>query len=79
MRILSLLTDQWTEIEPSRELREIAFRILRLHPLWAAHSMQLVAALVWADGRPAGHELVCLDQRLRDAAAREGFRLLPTL
>jgi hypothetical protein len=39
--------------------------------------LALAAALVWAGGRPARHGLVCLDERLREAAAREGFAILP--
>lgn len=71
------LLAEWTEIEPSNKVREQAGRVLLLHPLRAADSLQLAAALVWADGHPADHEFVCLDQRLRAAAQREGFTLLP--
>ena len=35
------------------------------------------AALVAVSDRPRGHEFVCADGRLRDAAAREGFTVLP--
>ena len=34
------------------------------------------AALRWRDGEPEGGEFVCLDARLREAARKEGFRLL---
>ena len=78
-RLLLLLFEQWTEIEPGREVRETAMRILRLHPLRAADSLQLAAALVWANGRPRGHEFVCLDQRLRNAAHLEGFQTFPAI
>ena len=74
---LALLLEAWTEIEASRDVREAALRILRRHPLRAADSLQLAAALVWANWRPAGHEFICLDQRLRDAAHYEGFTLVP--
>jgi predicted nucleic acid-binding protein len=74
-----LLLVEWTEIEPSREVREQAGRVLLLHPLRAADSLQLAAALVWANRRPAGHEFVSLDQRLREAAHREGFTIQPDL
>jgi predicted nucleic acid-binding protein len=75
--VLNRLAGDWTEIEPGREVREQAGRALLLHPLRAADSLQLAAALVWANGRGAGHEFVCLDQRLREAAQSEGFRVLP--
>lgn len=76
-QILTRLAAEWTEIEPSKEVREHAARVLLLHPLRAADSLQLAAALVWADGRPTDHGFLCLDQRLRDAAGREGFSVLP--
>ncbi|MGH7254728.1 MAG: type II toxin-antitoxin system VapC family toxin [Nitrospirales bacterium] len=73
------IRSEWTEIQPSNEVREQAGRVLLLHPLKAADSLHLAAALVWANSRPAGHEIVGLDQRLRDAAIREGFPVLPDL
>jgi hypothetical protein len=45
--------------------------------LRAADSLQLAAALLWTRGRPAGHDLVCLDERLREVAVSEGFAVLP--
>ncbi len=39
--------------------------------------LQLGAALVAVSDRPVGHDFVCADVRLGNAAAREGFRLLP--
>jgi predicted nucleic acid-binding protein len=67
----------WTEIEPSVVVREQAARVLLLHPLRAADALQLAAAIVWANGQASGHEFVCLDHRLRDAAQRERFIVLP--
>jgi hypothetical protein len=32
---------------------------------------------VWADDSPAGEAFVCLDDRRREAAGREGFQVLP--
>ncbi len=58
-------------------VRAEAERALAVHPLRAADALQLAAALVWRDGGEGSHELVCLDQRLRDAASREGFALVP--
>lgn len=45
-------------------------------PLRAADSLQLAAAIVAAEREPVTLELVSLDERLADAAAREGFRVL---
>lgn len=77
--VLNVLLARCMEIEPSREVRERAARAVFLHMLRAADALQLAAALVWANGSPTDHEIVCLDHRLRDAAAREGFRLMPEL
>ena len=75
--ILRSLMTSWTEMEPSEAVREQAVRVLRLHPLRAADSLQLAAALVWCQGDPVHREFVCLDYRLRDAGRREGFLVLP--
>ncbi len=41
-------------------------------------TLQLAAALTWVRPRPPHrHAFVSLDPRLREAAAKEGFRLLP--
>jgi predicted nucleic acid-binding protein len=76
-QVLEAITTVWTEIEPSRTVREHAGRALLLHPLRAADSLQLAAALVWAKGHAAGHQFICLDHKLREAAKREGFTVIP--
>lgn len=75
--ILSSLDSVWTEIEPGEEIKDMAIRLLKNHPLRAADSQQLAAALIWADKKPKGHSFVCFDMKLREAARREGFSLLP--
>lgn len=75
--ILASLSDTWTEIEPSEDIRDITGRLLLNHPVRAADSLQLAAAIVWADKKPRGHHFVCLDFRLREAARKEGFSVLP--
>lgn len=67
------------EIEPSDAVRTAACRLLCVHPLRAADALQLAAATVWAGDPSTDHEFVCLDQRLRQAAASEGFRVLPEM
>lgn len=64
---------RWDEVQPTDAVREQACRLLRVHPLRAADSMQLAAASVAAGGQCSALEFVCLDARLADAAAREGF------
>lgn len=75
--MLEMLSSGWTEIEPSDEIRAIAGRLLLSHSLRAADSLQLAAAIIWSGKSPTGHRFVCLDQRLREAARKEGFKVLP--
>jgi predicted nucleic acid-binding protein len=77
LRRLVALRRGWHEIEPSEEVREAAKRLLRVHDLRAADALHLAAAFVAAESRPASLELVCLDDRLRLAAGREGFTVVP--
>jgi predicted nucleic acid-binding protein len=70
---LDALIRQWYRIEPADAVLEIARRLLRVHPLRAADSLQLAAAVLASEGRPSTLEFVCLDGRLATAAEREGF------
>jgi len=70
---LQRLAAAWHEIDPSDEVREAAIRLLRVHPLRAADALQLAAAFAAAERRPASLEIVTLDDRLADAARKEGF------
>lgn len=76
--LLNELSASWSEALPTRNVRVLAERALAVHPLHAADALQLAAALAWRQGDPAGAPFVCLDERLRDAAAREGFSPLPS-
>ena len=64
---------RWSEIQPVPLVRDQAARMLRLYSLRAADALQLAAAWLAANQQPAELEFVSLDQRLRAAAAREGF------
>lgn len=75
--LLQTLLEAAQEVTPTEEVRSRAERLLALHPLRAADSLQLAAALVWARERTAGVGFVSLDERLREAAGREGFSVLP--
>ncbi len=75
--ILSALSAEWSEIQPSELVRQRAERLLAIHPLRSADAFQLAAALVWAQESPQDLEIVCLDQNLREAAHKEGFITLP--
>ena len=73
---LRQLARVWDEIEPSAVVRDTAIRLLRVHPLRAADALQLAAAFIAAEGRPASLEMVTLDDRLAEAAHKEGFSLV---
>ncbi|MGH7578138.1 MAG: type II toxin-antitoxin system VapC family toxin [Longimicrobiales bacterium] len=70
------LKGRWHGVLPSDPLRDVAERLLRVHPLRAADSLQLAAAIIAAEREPTTLELVSLDDRLSDAASREGFRVI---
>ena len=70
---LRALAESWDEIEPNEVVRESAMRFLRVHPLRAADSLQLAAAFVAAEYRPGSLQFVSLDERLAEAAEKEGF------
>ena len=73
------LAESWHEIVPSESIRRTAERLLRAHPLRAADSLQLAAALIASDHDPMSLEFVCLDVRLARAAQREGFLVIGPL
>jgi predicted nucleic acid-binding protein len=75
--ILSALSSAWSEVQPTDLVRLRTERLLMVHPLRAADAFQLAAALTWAQESPVGLDVVCLDQALRLAAAKEGFTVLP--
>lgn len=75
--ILSALSAEWSEVQPSELVRQRAERLLAIHSLRSADAFQLAAALIWAQENPQGLEIVCLDQTLREAAHKEGFTVLP--
>ena len=66
----------WHEVDPTDAVREAAVRFVRVHPLRAADSLQLAAAFVAAERRPASLELITLDDRLAVAARKEGFAVV---
>ena len=73
---MTALSRLWHEVQPSRHVKRTAHRLLRVHPLHAADSLQLAAAIAAADGDPSGLDFVCFDARLSAAAEREGFPIL---
>jgi predicted nucleic acid-binding protein len=74
---LALFERASATVLPSEPVRARADRLLGLHALRAADAFQLAAALVASEENPEGLPFVTLDERLIDAARREGFRVLP--
>lgn len=63
----------WQEVLATDPVHHTALRLLRTHSLRSANSLQLAAAIFAAELEPASLEFVCLDERLNEAALREGF------
>ena len=74
---LDELAAGWAEVQPVQRIRRAALRLLRVHPLRAADALQLAAAVAAAEDHPASLPFVTLDDRLGEAAGREGFRVVP--
>jgi uncharacterized protein len=77
LRKIESITSEADQVEPTEQVRQGSVRILRVHSLRAADALQLASALVWAEYNPSSSRFVCLDKRLREAAEREGFTVLP--
>ena len=74
---LQLLIDDWSEVSAIELVKQRAERLLRVHALRAADSLQLAAALVAVQEHPKGIGFVSYDQNLASAADKERFVVLP--
>ena len=75
---LDWIARRWREVEPVPAIRDEARRLIRVHDgMRAGDAIQLAAALAAAERRPSSLGFVCLDDRLKSAAEREGLRVLP--
>lgn len=70
------LAAEWDEVMDVVAVRSRALSLLARHPLRAADAAQLGAALLVAESGLPGFSFVCLDERLAEAAEREGLRVL---
>ena len=75
--LLDELAACWTIVLPAPSIATTARRLVRVHPLRAADALQLAACIGFAGEKALARPIVCLDTRLRDAAAREGLVVLP--
>ena len=73
---LKAIASAWSEVQPTEIVRQRSERLLMVHPLRAADSLQLAAALVWSEDRPQGLEFISLDKNLCEAAFKEGFTVI---
>ena len=73
---LDELMRAWQEVQPVDRIRQTANRLLRVHGLRAADAFQLSAAISASEDRPASLPIVTLDDRLAQAAEREGFKVI---
>ena len=73
LRRLNAIADSWQEVQPIDRVRQTAIRLLRVHPLRTADALQLSAAIAAAEDHRDGLPFVTLDDRLAEAAEREGF------
>ena len=73
---LEKLLAQWVEIQPSEEIRQLAEKLLKPHPLRAADALQLSAALIWCNRHPRGKTFISDDGKLLEAAEKEGFNVI---
>jgi predicted nucleic acid-binding protein len=73
---LAALERAWSEVISVERVRGRARRLLETHPLRAADSLQLAAALLTSEETPEGFPFVTLDRRLSDAAEKEGFHVI---
>lgn len=70
---LAELADAWHEVNPTAAVRKLALRLLRTHPLRAADSLQLAAALAMENAGVLNLRFACADQKLVTAAEAEGL------
>ncbi|HSP41972.1 MAG TPA: hypothetical protein VLO11_03800, partial [Luteolibacter sp.] len=73
---LADLSHAWHEVNPTAALRKLAVRLLRTHPLRAADSLQLAAALSLEAAGARDLAFACADMRLIAAAETEGLACL---
>lgn len=73
---LTFLSNSWVEIQPTDSIREMAKRLIRVHGLRSADSLQLAAALGACGNHPKNQNFLTGDQNLKRAATKEGFSCL---
>lgn len=65
------------QVTAFEKVRMRALRLLEVHPLRAADACQLASSLIVTQEDPARLAMLCFDQRLQEAAVKEGFVVNP--
>ena len=71
------LFDTVYEVAAVDRVKERAMRLLRIHPIRVADALQLAAVLVATQEKVDRLPVMCLDDRLSEAAKLEGFKVNP--
>lgn len=71
------LVERTYEVKAIEKVRNRALRLLEVHPLRAADACQLASALVATQEDPERLSILSFDQRLKNAAMKEGFKVNP--
>lgn len=74
---LKSIVERAYEVKAIEKVRYRALRLLEVHPLRAADAYQLASALVATQEDPDRLAMVCFDERLKNAAVKEGFIVNP--
>jgi predicted nucleic acid-binding protein len=76
-RHLNDIIEHTYEVKAIEKVRNRALRLLEVHPLRAADACQLASVLVATQEDPDRLPIICFDQRLKNAAIKEGFIVNP--
>lgn len=71
------LVERAYEVKAIEKVRNRALRLLEVHPLRAADACQLASALVATQEDPERLSILSFDQRFKNAAMKEGFKVNP--
>lgn len=74
---LTELTRAWHEVAPTDDVRRLAVRLLRTHPLRTADALQLAAAITLANAGLPNLKFASADDQLNEAAETENLIVLP--
>lgn len=76
MRFYQILESAY-QITAMEKVMNRAVRLLEVHPLRAADACQLASGLVATQEDPTRLPIICFDDRLKEAAMKEGFAINP--